>query len=237
MPEATDGDARAGRLVLPHGIVETPAFMPVGTHGTVRGLHPARSSVPARRSSWAIPITCTCAPARTWSGHGRAAPILDLAQGDAHRFGRLSGLLAARLRKVGEDGVEFVSHIDGRCEPSPRIGDGDPMGPRRRRRDGVRSRGAGPGDARSRARGMERTLRWLQRCRSRHDALSSVGQSVSRSKNGPTDRQTDCQQTLWPIIQGGTHADLRLRSLEGTLALGPWTGSRSAASPSARPSR
>jgi queuine/archaeosine tRNA-ribosyltransferase len=37
-------------------------------------------------------------------------------------------------------------------------------------------------------------------------------------------------QTLWPIIQGGTHADLRMRSLEGTLARGPWPESRSAAS-------
>ena len=38
--EATEGGARAGRLTLPHGVVETPAFMPVGTHGAVRGLHP-----------------------------------------------------------------------------------------------------------------------------------------------------------------------------------------------------
>ena len=38
--EATDGAARAGRLALPHGEVLTPAFMPVGTYGTVRGLHP-----------------------------------------------------------------------------------------------------------------------------------------------------------------------------------------------------
>ena len=38
--QATLGQARAGVLTLPHGTVETPAFMPVGTHGTVRGLHP-----------------------------------------------------------------------------------------------------------------------------------------------------------------------------------------------------
>ena len=38
--EGHDGAARAGTLTLPHGTVRTPAFMPVGTHGTVRGLHP-----------------------------------------------------------------------------------------------------------------------------------------------------------------------------------------------------
>jgi queuine tRNA-ribosyltransferase len=53
--------------------------------------------------------------------------------------------------------------------------------------------------------GMERTLRWLERCRRRHAELEG-------------------EQTLWPIVQGGTHDDLRLRSLEGTLERGPWTG-------------
>src|SRR5262249_39192292 len=58
--------------------------------------------------------------------------------------------------------------------------------------------------------GMERSLRWLARCRDRHSALR-------------TDRQGS-DQTLWPILQGGSFRDLRHRSLEGTLALGPWTG-------------
>ena len=54
--------------------------------------------------------------------------------------------------------------------------------------------------------GMERTLRWLERCRRRHAELA-----------GPS-------QTLWPIVQGGSHDELRQRSLEGTLERGPWTG-------------
>ena len=48
-------------------------------------------------------------------------------------------------------------------------------------------------------------MRWLERCRVRHAEL-------------------DGAQTLWPIVQGGTHDDLRLRSLEGTLERGPWSG-------------
>jgi queuine tRNA-ribosyltransferase len=57
---------------------------------------------------------------------------------------------------------------------------------------------------------MERSLRWLARCRDRHSALRADG------------RGSD--QTLWPILQGGSFRDLRHRSLEGTLELGPWTG-------------
>jgi queuine tRNA-ribosyltransferase len=49
-------------------------------------------------------------------------------------------------------------------------------------------------------------LRWLERCQQRHAELR------------------DDRQTLWPIIQGGVHEDLRQRSLEGTLERGPWTG-------------
>src|SRR5678816_1486277 len=57
--------------------------------------------------------------------------------------------------------------------------------------------------------GMERTLRWLDRCKARHDELMDQG---SRP------------QALWPILQGGTHEDLRRQSAEGTIERGPWTG-------------
>jgi len=64
--------------------------------------------------------------------------------------------------------------------------------------------------------GMERTLRWLDRCRVRHEDLTA--RPPDRLTAGPP------AQTRWPVVQGGTHDDLRLRSLEGTLARGPWTG-------------
>jgi queuine tRNA-ribosyltransferase len=63
--------------------------------------------------------------------------------------------------------------------------------------------------------GMERTLRWLDRCRVRHGELAGTS-LAPRFPASP--------QTLWPIIQGGIHDELRMRSLEGTLARGPWTG-------------
>ena len=75
---------------------------------------------------------------------------------------------------------------------------------------------------------MERTLRWLSRCREQHDLLverwhgGTEAQRHTGATVPPCDRASP--QTLWPIIQGGTYDDLRLRSLEGTLARGPWTG-------------
>ncbi len=59
---ATEGKARRGRLTFPRGVVETPAFMPVGTYGTVKGMLPAViSKASVRRSSSATPSTSGCA--------------------------------------------------------------------------------------------------------------------------------------------------------------------------------
>ena len=60
----TDGLARQGTLRLNHGEIETPIFMPVGTYGAVKGMSPADLEAVARASSWAIPSTCGCGPAR-----------------------------------------------------------------------------------------------------------------------------------------------------------------------------
>ncbi len=60
---ATDGKARRGRLTFPRGVVETPAFMPVGTYGTVKGMLPRDMRTSARRSSSATPSISGCARA------------------------------------------------------------------------------------------------------------------------------------------------------------------------------
>ncbi len=56
---------------------------------------------------------------------------------------------------------------------------------------------------------MERTLRWLERCRRQHDELAATAPG---------------RQTMWPIVQGGIYEDLRRASLAGILARGSWTG-------------
>ncbi len=62
--DTTDGRARRGRLVFERGVVETPAFMPVGTYGTVKGMTPEEWKPPARRLFSATPSTCGCARVR-----------------------------------------------------------------------------------------------------------------------------------------------------------------------------
>ena len=209
--EARDGAARAGTLRLPHGDVQTPAFMPVGTHGAVRGLHPQEV-----RDAGAQIIL-----GNTYHLHLRPGEQVVAALGGLHRFttwdrpmltdsGGFQVFSLEGLRKISEQGVEFVSHIDGSVrtitpESSMEIQWAlgadvamvfDHVVP-------------GQADHALATEGMERTLRWLDRCRRRHGELEA---------------QVPDRQTLWPIVQGGTHRDLWIRSLEGILERGPWTG-------------
>ena len=210
--EATDGAARAGVLSLPHGRVETPAFMPVGTHGVVRGLHPLE----VRRAGAQIIL------ANTYHLHLRPGEDVVGEMGGLHRFttwerpmltdsGGFQVFSLESLRRISEDGVEFTSHVDG----SLRF-----LTPERATEiqwilgadvamafDHVVPGQAPHALAKD---GMERTLRWLDRCKAKQDELMNGGCSA--------------RQTLWPIVQGGTHADLRRASLDGTLERGPWTG-------------
>ncbi|HEX9055748.1 MAG TPA: tRNA guanosine(34) transglycosylase Tgt [Gemmatimonadales bacterium] len=208
--DATAGPARAGRLVLPHGTVLTPAFMPVGTHGVVRGLHPAD----VRRAGAQIVL------ANTYHLHLRPGEDVIAGMGGLHAFTTWDGPMLTDsggfqvfslegLRRVEEGGVEFTSHIDGSVRtltPERAVEIQAALGAD----IAMAFDHVVPGQAPYplALEGMERTLRWLERCKTRHQALPSAG----------------IAQTLWPIVQGGTHDELRLRSLEGTLALGPWTG-------------
>ena len=135
------------------------------------------------------------------------------------------------LRRIDEDGVEFQSHVDGtyrKLTPERAMEIQWTLGADIAMAFDHVVPGQAPHELA--CEGMERTLRWLDRCQARHGALAAGGagdqaigeaweQSTAGSSDGPIVRQT-----LWPIVQGGTHDDLRRRSLEGTLARGPWTG-------------
>jgi queuine tRNA-ribosyltransferase len=210
---ATAGAARAGTLQLPHGIVQTPAFMPVGTHGVVRGLHPDD----VRRAGAQIIL------GNTYHLHLRPGEQVVRAMGGLHRFttwdrpmltdsGGFQVFSLETLRTIAEDGVEFQSHIDGTwrtitperaVEIQWALGADVAM-----QFDHVVPGQSSHALARE---GMERSLRWLERCRATHAALASEAGEPAR-------------QTLWPIVQGGTHDDLRRASIDGILAGGEWTG-------------
>jgi queuine tRNA-ribosyltransferase len=111
---ATDGAARRGRLTLAHGVVDTPVFMPVGTHGTVKAMTPAAlDDIGAQ--------ICLGNTFHLW-----LRPGLDVvaAHDGLHRFmgwtrpiltdsGGFQVFSLGALRKIGEQGVQFASPIDG----------------------------------------------------------------------------------------------------------------------------
>jgi len=111
---ARDGAARAGRLATPHGAVETPAFMPVATVGSVKSLSPADVRVSGGQIVLANTYHLSLRP-----GHEVIRKL-----GGLHRFMGWDGPLLtdsggfqvfslSKLRRLGEEGVEFRSHIDG----------------------------------------------------------------------------------------------------------------------------
>jgi queuine tRNA-ribosyltransferase len=231
--DGTAGLARAGTLTLPHGPVRTPAFMPVGTHAVVRGL----SAGDVRRTGAQIIL------GNTYHLHLRPGEAVIQAMGGLHRFttwdrpmltdsGGFQVFSLEGLRRIEEHGVEFQSHIDGTLrtltperatEIQWQLGADIAMA-----FDHVV-----PGQASFAAAcdGMERTLRWLDRCKAKHEELAGRMESGEDGKavpqgdaTFPLPRFPAYPQTLWPIIQGGIHDALRLRSLEGTLERGPWTG-------------
>src|SRR2546426_6370821 len=209
--EATSGAARTGTLTLPHGTVETPVFMPVGTQGSVRALSPNDL-----RSTGA-----TLVLANTYHLHVRPGEQVVEKLGALHRFmgwdrplltdsGGFQVFSLERSRRLDEDGVEFQSHVDGsRRTLTPErateiqwtLGADIAMA-----FDHVVPGGADEPTARD---ALERTLRWLERCRKRHAELS-------HGRMGG--------QTLWPILQGGAHLDLRTEGVRRILDLGAWTG-------------
>lgn len=211
--DAACGAARAGRLTLPHGEVRTPAFMPVGTHGVVRGLHPAD----VRRTGAQIVL------ANTYHLHLRPGEDIILGMGGLQAFTGWTGPMLTDsggfqvfslegLRTIAEDGVEFTSHIDGsvrRLTPERATAIQWALGADVAMAFDHVVPGQAPYELADE--GMERTLRWLSRCKAEHGTLAGAGDQAPA-------------QTLWPIIQGGGYDDLRRRSLEGTLERGPWTG-------------
>ena len=209
--QGTCGAARAGTLTLPHGTVETPCFMPVGTQGTVRALSPGDLKA----------VGAQVVLANTYHLHVRPGEDVVAKLGGLHRFmawdrplltdsGGFQVFSLASFRRVDDDGVEFTSHVDGAkryltperaTEIQWTLGADIAMA-----FDHVAPGAADEATSRD---ALERTLRWLERCSQRHRELG-----VLASGN----------QTLWPILQGGTHPALRLEGLKRLLDLGAWTG-------------
>jgi queuine tRNA-ribosyltransferase len=212
---ANAGAARAGVFTTPHGEVETPAFMAVGTQATVKTLDPRDL-----REAGARMIL-----ANAYHLHLRPGDALVAEMGGLHRFMAWNGPILTdsggfqvfsleTLRTVSEDGVEFRSHIDGSL--------------RRFTPESVmsieRNLGADvimqfdhviPGQSNiALARdASDRSLRWLARARTELARLETE-----------SPRSPGSEQTLFPIIQGGVHPELRREAASAIREMGEWDG-------------
>jgi len=197
----TDGATRRGRLTFPRGSVETPAFMPVGTYGSVKGILPEHVEELGAEIILGNTFHLYLRPGLEVIGqhgglHGFARwnkPILT----DSGGFQVFS---LAHRRKISEQGVTFNSPVDGSKvflgpEESMRIQkvlDSDIV----MIFDECTPYPATEEVARA---SMELSLRWARRSRDAHEGNDAA---------------------LFGIVQGGVHADLRTRSLEGLQGIG-----------------
>jgi queuine tRNA-ribosyltransferase len=199
----SENAARLGRFGTAHGAVDTPAFMPVATQGTVKSLTPAD----LRGAGAQIVLANTY---HLFLRPGREV-VRDL--GGLHRFmgwegpiltdsGGFQVFSLARLRALGEDGVEFRSHVDGSprfLSPESSIEIQQALGV-----DIIHPLDeclAHPASERDTERSLALTLRWL-------------GRSLAAHRKG------DGGQALFGIVQGGVYQGLRRRAVEETCALG-----------------
>ena len=201
---ATDGAARAGRLTTANGVVETPIFMPVGTHAAVKALAPDDLRAAGAQIVLANTYHLFLRP-----GHDVVREL-----GGLHRFmgwdrailtdsGGFQVFSLSKLRKITEAGVEFRSPADGATHfLSPEIAvevqqalGADIIHPL----DECLAYPAARPDA---ERSLELTLRWAARSRAAHAGSSAGGQA------------------MFGIVQGGADADLRRRAARATVDLG-----------------
>jgi queuine tRNA-ribosyltransferase len=193
--------ARRGRVYTPHGSVETPVFMPVGTAATIKSMKPEDVA------DMGVEIMLS----NTYHLFLRPGHEIVEEAGGIHRFmnwdravltdsGGFQVFSLASLRKITEEGVEFRSHIDG----SPRM-----LSPEMSI-EVQNSLGSDiimafdecppyPADKEYVKRSLERTTRWLKRCKDYH-------------------KNTE-KQSLFGIMQGGMYGDLRIESAKAIVDL------------------
>ena len=197
----TKSNARAGLITTDHGVIETPIFMPVGTQGTVKGVH---------MTELEEDINAQIILGNTY--HLYLRPGLEILEqaGGLHKFntwnrpiltdsGGFQVFSLAGLRKIKEEGVQFHSHVDGR-----KIF----MGPEESMQ--IQSNLAStiamafdecPSSVAERKymqASVERTTRWLARCKEEMARLNSLDDTINK------------HQMLFGINQGGVYEDIRI---------------------------
>ncbi|MDU1411755.1 MAG: tRNA guanosine(34) transglycosylase Tgt [Clostridium sp.] len=195
------GKVRRGEFTTPHGVIQTPVFMNVGTLAAIKG---AVSSMDLKE------IGCQVELSNTYHLHLRPSDKVVKNMGGLHEFmnwdrpiltdsGGFQVFSLAGLRKIKEEGVYFSSHIDGR-----KIF----MGPEESMQ--IQSNLAStiamafdecipnPSTKEYVEKSVARTTRWLERCKTEMDRLNSLPDTINKN------------QMLFGINQGGTYEDIRI---------------------------
>jgi queuine tRNA-ribosyltransferase len=199
---ATDGRARLGRMLTAHGTVDTPAFMPVATQGSVKSLAPSDL-----RAAGAQIVLANTYHLMLRPGHELVREL-----GGLHRFMGWNGPILtdsggfqvwslSKLRRIGEEGVEFRSHVDGTqrtltpesCVAVQHALGVDVLHP-------LDECLAHPATVAETERSLALTERWLGRALAAHRGAGSPG-------------------ALFGIVQGGSYEALRRRAVESIGAL------------------
>ena len=201
----TEGHARRGEFICPHGAVQTPVFMNVGTQGAIKG----GVSAPELKE-----LGCQIELSNTYHLHVRPGDELIKRRGGLHSFMNWDGPVLtdsggfqifslADLRKIREEGVSFNSHVDGRKifmgpEESMRIQSNLGSDVAMAFDECVKI----PSPYEYVDESCDRTYRWLCRCKEELERLNSTGDAVNPG------------QVLFGINQGATFTDLRIRHMK-----------------------
>jgi queuine tRNA-ribosyltransferase len=211
--------ARHGRLTTAHGVIETPAFMPVGTQGSVKAVSPGE----LRELKAQVILGNTY--------HLFVRPGIDVLRhfGGLHKFMNWDGPILtdsggyqifslAKLRKVSEDGVDFQNHVDGTpafispetaMEIQATLGSDIAMV--------LDECPPWPCEYDYAAESAEMTTRWAKRCKETVEAGVSPANQTSAAGTAAT---TEDRQLLFGIVQGATFEDLRKQSAQAIVDLG-----------------
>ena len=201
----TEGRARRGEFTCPHGTVQTPVFMNVGTQGAIKGALSARDL---------RDIGCQIELSNTYHLHVRPGDELIKSLGGLHRFMTWDGPILtdsggfqifslAELRKIGEDGVRFNSHVDGRHifmgpEESMRIQSNLGSDIAMAFDECIKI----PSPYEYVRQSCDRTARWLERCKKALTEYNSESDAVNPG------------QVLFGINQGAVFHDLRIEHMK-----------------------
>ncbi len=201
----TEGAARRGEFTCAHGTVQTPVFMNVGTQGAIKG---ALSAEDLQN------IGCQVELSNTYHLHLRPGDKVVRDMGGLHKFmtwdkpiltdsGGFQVFSLSSLRKIKEEGVYFASHLDGRkifMGPEESMQIQSNLGSDICMAFDECIENPAPYDYVKRS--IDRTYRWLVRCKNENARLNALPDTVNP------------QQMLWGINQGGTYADLRVEHMK-----------------------